>query len=214
MRTARPQCVYLRRFVGGVIIHDNMHVRPLCHLPVDQSEQAGEPGCPMPFAAFSDYAACVDIRCSEKQGRAKADRSIGGVALPRTETPTAPDPGFLVCPQHDRPVLRWQTQPCNVLNLISKQRVGRQPERVGLIGLQAIGISYPSDRDVRQLRFSRHLTDQPVHSPLRNRVQGAFKTFGPQRIRNRARTDLAIYIASPLIRSCTKGRSHFPTLCS
>ena len=54
MRPARQPCPDLRGFVSGIVVHDDMHVRPLWHLPVDLFEKAQKLRRPMPFVAFAD----------------------------------------------------------------------------------------------------------------------------------------------------------------
>ena len=84
MRPARQPCPDLRGFVGGIVVHDDMHVRTLWHLPVDLFEKVQELRRPMPFVAFADRrsggnvergkqrcGAVVDVRMSSPLSHAR-----------------------------------------------------------------------------------------------------------------------------------------------
>ena len=61
MRTTRKPGLDLRRLVGGVVVHHQMHVRPFRHGCVDLLEEVEKLGRPVAFVAFADHRPCCDV---------------------------------------------------------------------------------------------------------------------------------------------------------
>jgi hypothetical protein len=54
------------RFVGGVIVHDDVDVEPFDDLNVELLEEVQKLGGPMPLVAFADDKTGSDIECGEQ----------------------------------------------------------------------------------------------------------------------------------------------------
>ena len=139
MRLARQPGLDLRRLVGGVVVHDDMHARTFGHLPVDPPKKAQELGGAMPFVALPDHDPCSDIQRGKKQvvpWRIQVVGSRLGHARSHGQSRLFPiqrlDLGFLIYTQHDSPVGWRQIEPHDILHLVHEQRISRKLDRPGV----------------------------------------------------------------------------------
>ena len=58
-------CLYHRRLVCGVVVHDDVDIKAIRDPRVDLFKEIQELLCPMPFVAFADDEARSDIECCE-----------------------------------------------------------------------------------------------------------------------------------------------------
>jgi len=77
MRPAGEPGLDLGRFVGGIVIHDDMNIEPLGDLRIDLFEEVQELGCPVTFVAFADDEPRGDIECGEQRGRTMPHIAVG-----------------------------------------------------------------------------------------------------------------------------------------
>lgn len=63
--------------VGGVIVHHQMHVRPLWNCGVDPFQKVEELGCAMALVAFADHRADCDVERGKQRCGAAADVGVG-----------------------------------------------------------------------------------------------------------------------------------------
>ena len=137
MRAARQLSLDLWRFVGGIVVHHEMNVRPFGHLGIDPLKEVEELSCPVAFVAFADHRPCGDVERCEQRRRSVADVGVGPpfrharchrqdrlFAIQRLNL------RFFVRTQNNRPV-RWRHIEANdVLHFVDKQRIRRQFERL------------------------------------------------------------------------------------
>lgn len=77
VRTARQPGLDLRRFVGGVVVRDQMHVRPIRHTRVDLFEKVQELARAVTLVAFADHRAGGNVERGEERRRAVTDIGVG-----------------------------------------------------------------------------------------------------------------------------------------
>lgn len=65
MRSAGEPGLDLGRFVGGIVIHDDMDIEPFGDSSIDLFEEVQELGCPVTLVAFADDEPRGDIECGE-----------------------------------------------------------------------------------------------------------------------------------------------------
>ena len=69
MRPAGKPCLDLGGFVGGVVVHDDMDIKPFGNLSIDLFEEVQELGRPVTLVAFADDEPRGDVERGEQRGR-------------------------------------------------------------------------------------------------------------------------------------------------
>src|SRR5579871_1220528 len=69
MRSTSKSSLDLWRFVGGVVIHDDMDIESFGNASINLFEEVQELGRPMTLVAFADDKPRSDIECSKQRGR-------------------------------------------------------------------------------------------------------------------------------------------------
>ena len=181
VRAARQPRLDARRFVRGIVVHHQMHLRPVRHGNVDLLEEVEEPGCPMPFVAFPDHCPRGDIERGKQRRRAVSNVCVGSAfgdtrrhRQHRLFAVQRLDLRFFIYTQHDSPVRRRHVKADDVLHLVDEQRIGREFERLAPMRLKAEGGPDAPDCRMRQARCCGHRSDRPMGGILRRAVQCAF----------------------------------------
>src|SRR5579863_583524 len=69
MRSAGKPCLDLGGFVGGVVVHDDMDIKPFGNLSIDLFEEVQELGRPVTLVAFADDEPRGDVERGEQRSR-------------------------------------------------------------------------------------------------------------------------------------------------
>ena len=166
------------RFVGAVVVHDDVHVEFARDLRLDEIEKFAELRRAMPLMKLSDHFTGLRIQ-RRKQGR----RSMALVVV----CPPFDLPGLqrqqrlraierlnlrLLIHAEDRGMRgRIQIQPDDVPDLFDQQRIVRQFERLAPVRLQPERLPNPVDGHATQPDGPRHVAGTPVRRASRRRFQ-------------------------------------------
>ena len=66
-----------RRFVGGVVVHDDVDIEPVRDIGIDLLEEVEELGCPVALVTLADHEAGGHVERGEQRCRAVADIVMG-----------------------------------------------------------------------------------------------------------------------------------------
>src|ERR1043166_5825070 len=77
VRPACQPCPDRRRFVGSVIVHDDMNVEVLGNLSVDLFDEVQKLSGTMPLVAFADDETGGDVERGKQRSRAMTDIGVG-----------------------------------------------------------------------------------------------------------------------------------------
>ena len=171
---------YRRGFVGGVVVHHQMHVQPGRDIGLDRAQEAEKLAGTMTPMGLTNHLAGGDIerrkqrRCAVTHvvvrtplGGARGHGQDGLRAVQRL------DLALLVHAQNHS-LRRWvQVQPDDVAHLLDKQRVGGQLE--GLLAMRLQAERTPDARDgcLRHLHLAGHRARAPVRGVARHGFQRA-----------------------------------------
>lgn len=181
MWPARQPSLDHRRFVRGVIVHDDMDIETVGDITVDLLEEIEKLGRSMALVAFADNGAGGDIERGEQRGRPVPDigggTSLGHAGHHRQDGLLAVerlDLRLLIDAQDERMSWRRKIEADNIPDFIDEQRIARQLEGLRSVRLQAERVPYATDRRVRMAGGRGHRTDRPVRRIGGLRLQRSF----------------------------------------
>ncbi len=158
-----------RRFVGPVIVEDQMHVELGRHLRVDGLEEAEELLAPMASMTLADDFASRDVE-GGKQGRGAIAAVIVRPTFGRSERHRQNRRGpvqrlnltLFVDTQDQRAIRRRQIKADNVAHFLDEQRVARELERLTPMRLQAERAPNAPNRHVTHVALFRQHARAPM----------------------------------------------------
>ena len=169
-----------RRFVGAVVVEDQVDVEVGRHGRLDQIEELPERNRPMAAVGASDDLPTLRVERRKQRGRPVAAigmRVARGLArLHRQQGLCAVESlnlRFFIDTQHQGMIGRVEIQPDDIAHLLDQQRVGRQREGLRAMRLQAKGPPDAGDRPGTQAGRLRHRPGAPVGRSVRGRLPGA-----------------------------------------
>ena len=94
--SARQPSLYFGRFVGGVVVYHQKHVRAFGQVAVQFFQEVQELCRAMPFVAFANHRPGRNVQRSKKRSRAVSDVCVRRSAMPGSVGRVARDraPGF------------------------------------------------------------------------------------------------------------------------
>jgi hypothetical protein len=206
--------------VGAVVVADQVHVQALGDLGVDTGQELAELDRPVPTVRRGDHGAVGDVQRREEAGGAVADVVMGApLGHPghhrerRLAGTERLDLRLLIDAQHD-PGLGWvDVEPDDVVDLRREQRVARQLERAGPVGLE----------DAFQIRPIVDF-DSPEREAIFDRDQWVASFGVSSRVATTTASACSTLITGgrpgrgsssrPSSRSATNRRRHLPTVAS
>ena len=165
VRSARQPGPDRRRFMGGVVVHDDVDVEAIGNVSVDSLEEVQKFGRAVPLVAFADDEAGGDVECGKQRGRTMTDIGVGS-ALRHTGhhrqnrlfAVERLDLAFLIDTKDQRPVGRRQIEADNIADLVDEKRIVRKLEglramRVSVTLCKKVSVSLPLIGDSHGIGF-------------------------------------------------------------
>ena len=168
------------RFVGAVVVHDDVHGESSRHLGINEIKKFAKLCRSMSLMKLRDDLAGLGIERGEQRRRpmpfvvVRAAFDLAGLhRQQRLRAIERLNLRFLIDAEHRRMGRRIQIQAHDVADLLDQQRVVRQFERLAAMRLQAEGVPNPADRHVTQTDDLRHVARAPVGGAARRRFERA-----------------------------------------
>ena len=169
-----------RRFVGAVVVHDDVHVESTGDLRLNQVEEFAELRRAMALMKLRDHLAGLRVERGEQGRRAVAlvvvRPAFDLAGLHRQQRLRAVerlDLRLLIDAEHRRMRRRIQIQADDIADFLDEQRIGRQLERLAPMRLQPERVPNAADGHVTQPDGLRHVARTPVRRPARRGFQRA-----------------------------------------
>jgi len=169
-----------RGLMGAVIIEDEMDLQCGGHRRVDGVQEPPKFDRPMAPMALPDDPARLHVEGGEQRGRPGPPIIVAApfyLARPqgqqRLRAVERLDLGFLIDTEHQGPIGRVQIQADNIADLLNKQRVLGELERLRAMRLQRKRAPDPTDGALRQATGGGHGPGTPVRRLPRRRLQGS-----------------------------------------
>ena len=192
-------------FVGGVVVHDQVHVQLRWNSRIDPFEKAEKLLMAVARLAVGEDGSGGDVESGKERGGAMADIIVGDAfqitqsqGQHRLRPAQRLDLRFLVHGQHHGVIRRVQVETHDVAHLLHKKGIGGELEGFAAMRLEGKGLKDPVHRGFRKSVDFSGLADAPVGSPGRLGLQRTAQQRGHLFIGNRASATRTKLVVQPL----------------